>query len=286
MMIKTEPIQIGNLKFDLLTCGNSTAGQPVMLLHGFPETHHMWIPLMEELSQQGYYCVAPNQRGYSNGAQPKGKKNYEIQFLTEDIFQISKLLGWKKFHLIGHDWGAVIGWQFAFIHPDVLFSWTALSVPHTRAFTEAIATDPIQQKMSAYIRRFQWRWLPEYQLRKNNYALLKKLWKHAPPQLVKDYLQVFSHTGTLSATLSYYRANYAFLNKAEHPVLPDTISVPTLFVWGENDFAIGRYGVENCGKYVSAPYTFISLNTGHWLLQTAYLEVASAIIKHLKINNN
>ncbi len=284
-MIHTSLVQTGNLVFDLLTDGDKVNGIPVMLLHGFPETNQMWVPLMEELSEKGYYCVAPNLRGYSVGARPAGKKNYQINLLKEDILQLSIVLRLKNFHLIGHDWGAVIGWQFTAAHREQLLSWTALSVPHTKAFSEAIISDPVQQKMSAYIRRFQWPWLPEYLIRKNDFGLFRKLWKYCNIEEVEANLKVFRKPGALTATLGYYRANYGYLKQKDHALLPGNIQTPTLFIWGEKDFAIGPYGTQKCAEHITGPYTFLTLDAGHWLIQTNYAEVSKAILDHIQKNN-
>lgn len=72
-MILQSQLTFGNLTFDLRTAGDKN-NELVIMLHGFPETNHMWVPLMEDLVKKGFYCVAPNQRGYSPNAQPEGKK--------------------------------------------------------------------------------------------------------------------------------------------------------------------------------------------------------------------
>ncbi|MEL6275964.1 MAG: alpha/beta fold hydrolase, partial [Bacteroidota bacterium] len=163
-MVNLQQIKANGFTFDVRTSGQASQ-QAIFFLHGFPETSHMWVRLMEELGQLGYFCVAPNQRGYSLGAQPKGKKNYAMKHLVADIYQLAQAFDIKRFHLVGHDWGAIIGWAFAQQFPRHLFSWTALSVPHPQAFGEALTNDPEQAKMSAYIKRFQIPWFPERKIR-------------------------------------------------------------------------------------------------------------------------
>ena len=280
-MIAKSQISIGEFTFDL-----STAGHPdntaVVLLHGFPESNHMWTRLMEDLAQEGYYCVAPNLRGYSSGARPKGKANYAIQHLTRDIIQISEALNLSKLHLVGHDWGALIGWYIAEQHPELLFSWSALSVPHAQAFAEAVINDPRQKKMSTYIRRFQMPWLPEYKLKKQNFALLKRLWKHSSSKEVDDYISIFETDGALTAAINYYRGNYKMMKQANRNSILGKVLVPTILVWGEHDPAIGLAGINNCSDHIDAAYELIKIQGGHWLIQTHYNLVAQAIIQHLK----
>ncbi len=280
-MILKSQLTVGELTFDLRTAGEES-NETVILLHGFPETSHMWTPLMKDLVKESFYCIAPNQRGYSRGAKPKGKKNYTIEKLGADIIQISKVLSRGKFHLIGHDWGAAIGWYLSNQYPELLLSWSALSVPHIQAFGEAIVSNPIQKRMSAYIGHFQFPWLPEFNIKKHDYKLLKWFWKNSSKEEVDDYLSVFRERGTVSAALNYYRGNYRMLKSAGRIRILGNVHVPTLFIWGEADPAIGSFGVEQCQDHVKGDYNLVKVNGGHWLVQTNYDEVASSVINHLK----
>ncbi|MBF2709907.1 alpha/beta fold hydrolase [Flavobacterium soyangense] len=279
-MIVQKQLTLDHLTFDL-RCAGDSSNELVILLHGFPETNHMWIPLMEDLVKKDFYCVAPNLRGYSPSAQPKGKKNYTLEKLAADVVNISKAFGKEKIHLIGHDWGACIGWYIAYQHPELVLSWSALSIPHLQGFGEALAKDATQKKMSAYMQRFQIPWLPEYKIKKDNFALLKLLWKNCTKDEIADYLSVLKKKGTVTAALNYYRENYKLLKSGDTTTILGNVDVPTLLIWGEDDFAIGSYSVEKCKDYLTGAYTFVKVKGGHWLVQTNYNEVASAIGNHL-----
>lgn len=262
------------------------AGRPkdpaVILLHGFPETSFMWIPLMETLSSQGYYCIAPNMRGYSAGASPKGRKHYQMHALMSDIADLATAIDVEQFHLIGHDWGSGVGWNVVSSYPQRVRSWTALSVPHPRAFRKAYSTDPKQKEKSRYMVWFQLPWLPEWWIRRKEYALLKRLWKNSSPDEVADYLTVFRRKGALTASLNYYRANLRGSS-----VKPSSeIATPTLFIWGNTDLAVTRTAAENNHKYMKGPYTYREVDGGHWLMQTNGAEVAEAVLKHLADHRN
>ena len=129
--MKIKKIKAGAFEFDCRVSGNQE-NETIIFLHGFPETSHMWIDLMEELSSKGFYCVAPNMRGYSKDACPKGVKHYKTQELTLDILNIADAIEKNRFNLIGHDWGALIGWNLVYNYPQRIISWAALSVPHPR----------------------------------------------------------------------------------------------------------------------------------------------------------
>ena len=273
-------IKANSFQFDCLTTGNSDH-EMVIFLHGFPETSAMWKPLMKKISTEGYYCVAPNLRGYSPLARPKGKKNYHIDHLCADVLGIASALNKTRFHLVGHDWGAVIGWKLVYENPDYILTWSALSVPHIHGFMEALLKDKDQQKRSRYIKLFQWPYIPEFRIRKNDFGTFKRLWKNSSNEEREEYLNTFRSKGCLTAALNYYRANFRSSSSFEI----GKIKAPTLFIWGNKDVAIGRNAVQRNHSYMSDNYRFIEIDTGHWLVQTAFTEVYDAILDHFKPNH-
>ncbi|SNY99480.1 alpha/beta hydrolase [Flagellimonas pacifica] len=284
-MQETIQIKIGKLIFDCRTDGDKE-NELVIFLHGFPETSYMWGKLMAHFSKNGFYCVAPNLRGYSKGACPKGKKHYSLDKLAKDVLGIAKFLNKSKFHLVGHDWGSVIGWKVVHGHENLILSWTGISVPHFQAFGKAIMIDDEQRKMSQYIKNFQLPYLPERQIRKKGFKAFKRLWKHSEPNEVDDYLKVFRNPKQLTATLNYYRSNYKLLKKAaKHQILGD-INVPTLFIWGNKDLAVGSYSVSESHQYMKSEYEFLELDAGHWLIQTNYNDLEEVITKHVNRNKD
>ena len=105
--IRARQITTRGFTFDVLESGS--AGEPVLLLHGFPDTSLEWSGLMPVLSAAGYHCLAPDQRGYSPGARPTEVDAYKYEELVADAFAVGSELG-ERFHLVGHDWGANVGW--------------------------------------------------------------------------------------------------------------------------------------------------------------------------------
>lgn len=279
-MHETIEVNIEKLKFVCRVAGNES-DELVIFLHGFPETSFMWKNLILEISKLGFYCVAPNLRGYSTEACPSGKKNYTLDKLANDVIDIAKFIGQFKFHLVGHDWGAAIGWKVVHDFPNSIWSWTGISVPHLQSFGEAIVNDKEQGRMSQYIKSFQWPFLPERMIRKNDFKIFKKLWKHSSEDEIEDYLSVFRDKKKLTAALNYYRSNYNLLKKASKSQILGEINIPTLFIWGKRDMAIGSVAVENGHKFMKNDYIFLELDAGHWLIQTKYDEIKSALSEHL-----
>ena len=252
---------------------------PVILLHGFPESSVMWKRLMSDLNKIGYYTIAPDQRGYSYKARPDETDQYHISHLAKDVIAIADSLGINTFHLIGHDWGSGVGWQIASDYPERLRSFTSLSVPHLEAFSRAYQEDSLQYMASDYMRNFQTKKIPEYMIAKNNYEVLKAIWSEHQDEEITSYISLFSQKNTLTSAINWYRANYTMFT---HGFNTGMINVPVLFVWGKNDNALKRSGIEWTEDYVTDYYRFVELDAGHWLIQESYEKVQKEIVLHLE----
>jgi pimeloyl-ACP methyl ester carboxylesterase len=256
-------------------------GEPVILLHGFPETSHMWTGLMPKLAEAGYRCLAPDQRGYSPGARPEGVGHYRYQDTAADVIALADAVGFGRFHLIGHDWGAGCGWSVVALHPERLLSWAALSVPHVAAFGRAIRENEDQKNRSQYVQFFQAPGVAEAALSANGFERLKGIWSQSTPEEVAEYLSVFSQPGALTGALNWYRGSRG-IDPQDDAVTFGPVTVPTLFIWGNQDMAIGRAGVEAAAAYMKGPYRFVELDAGHWLIQEAPGRVTEEILAHLR----
>lgn len=275
-MVEQRKISIGDLTFNCRITGDKHQ-ELVVFLHGFPESSAMWTALMQSVSESGFCCIAPDMRGYSEGACPTRVKEYGIKNLIEDILDIVDFLGRDKFHLVGHDWGAAIGWNIVYQHKERVLSWSALSVPHGRAFGKAIKMDKAQQKKSSYIKWFLLPWLPELYIRRNDFKMFRRLWKHSDKEEVEEYLRIFKKKKCLTAALNYYRAN---LGRGKR-VFIGAVDTPTLFIWGNKDLAVGSFAAYENEKYVRGDYLFVEVEGGHWLVQTNFKEVEKSVTGHL-----
>ena len=275
-------ININKLEFNVRTGGLSNKGDAVILLHGFPETSYMYSNLINLLSNNGYKVIAPDQRGYSQYARPDSKKEYLIDYLVEDIFLIADHFDFKKFHLVGHDWGASVGWVASNNKPERIITWTALSVPHLDAFSDALQSDNDQKKKSRYFKFFKIPFIPEFYFSLNDNKNLKAVWNKSSDEQINEYLKVFSNRDALKGALNWYRANIG-ANNSSIKKLGET-NTTTQFIWGNKDMALGRKGAELTKDYMTGKYKFIELDAGHWLIQEDYNKVSSAILSF--INNH
>jgi len=278
-------IEVNGMTFRSRGAGpDNGTGEPVILLHGFPETSIMWANLMERLADKGYHCFAPDQRGYSPNARPDGVDKYIYQELASDVVSLADELGYRRFHLIGHDWGSIIGWIVLSLYPERVYSWTAMSVPHMDAFISAIADDADQQQRSQYMNFFRLPEQPEKTLTANNLEPLRALWSPMSEEQVEEYVAVFSQPGALTAALNWYRANSFGLEQGQQEQIVGPVSNPTLLIWGNQDIAVGRTSVERTEQYMKGPYRLIELDAGHWLIQDEPERSYNEILTHLRSN--
>ena len=269
----TRPVPVGDLVFDLRESGPAD-GDPVILLHGFPETSLSWTSVAARLADAGLRVIAFDQRGYSAGARPTDVASYSTDLLAGDVLGVADALGLDTFHLVGHDWGSAVAWVVAGRHPDRVRTLTAVSVPHLTAYNAALRDDPVQQQKASYISFMRQEVKAEELLLADDARRLTAIYgDDVPVALVVRYVAHLAEPGALTAALNWYRAMGAGL--AETP----RTQVPTTFVWGEDDQAIGRVPAEACGDHVDADYRFVELaGIGHWIPEQAADSLAEAII--------
>lgn len=268
-----QNITIGDLTFNARLSGPDS-GSPIVLLHGFPETSLAWTGVADRLVESGHRVIAIDQRGYSPGARPADVASYRAELLAQDVVDIADALDIETFDLVGHDWGSAIAWIVAGDHPDRVRTLTAVSLPHLGAYNAALRDDPDQQARASYISLLRQTGKAEDLLLADGARRLIAMYGDAVPvSLTTRYVAQLLEPGALTAVLNWYRAMT--------PELADTprTQVPTAFVWGALDQAIGRTSAEACGDYVDADYRFIELDgIGHWVPEQAPDSLAEAIL--------
>lgn len=277
-------IPVGELVFDALAAGPAD-GELVLLLHGFPQSSYEWRAELGALAEAGYRAVAPDQRGYSPRARPEGTEQYRADSLVADAMAIVDWMGGHRFHAVGHDWGALVAWALAGRYPERLRTLTAVSLPHPLAMVEALASASGDQlARSAYINFFQRAELPERLMLGADGAGLRALFfntGYTDRDAVDRYVAGLTEPGALSAALDWYRALDLSVAASVGQV-----AVPTLFVWGDEDPAIGREAAEGCGRHVSGPYRFEAMEgAGHWIPEEQADELTALLLDHLASAN-
>lgn len=118
---------------------------------------------MNILNEAGYRTIAPDQRGYSEGARPKGRRKYNVSELALDIVQLIQELNVGSVRLVGHDWGSFVGSNVAGKYPELVKTWISVSLPHPKAFVRSLFTSK-QMLHSWYMLFFQLPAIPEFLL--------------------------------------------------------------------------------------------------------------------------
>ena len=185
-------------------------GPLVVLLHGFPEFWYSWRHQIPVLAKAGFHVVAPDMRGYNLSERPRDWRRYDADVLAQDIAGLIGHLGEGPAYLAGHDWGAVIAYQTAMRHPELLRKLAILNVPHTERMLAGFRTLR-QLRKSWYMFFFQIPRLPEYLLARDNFSFAKRSLRADSPGAFSDadlerYAQAWAQPGALTGMVNYYRA--------------------------------------------------------------------------------
>jgi pimeloyl-ACP methyl ester carboxylesterase len=248
-------------------------GDPVVLLHGFPQRNTCWQEVAPLLHEQGLRTYAPDQRGYSPGARPPRRRDYTMDKLEGDVVALLETIG-QPVHLVGHDWGANSGWLVAMARPELLRSWTAISVPHPSAFRSAMFTSR-QVLSSWYMGLFQTPWLPE-QLAAQPGGRFDQGLLHGgmTAEEVETFRREIVAYGALPGALNWYRA----MPFTQQGTIGKQVQVPTTLLWSDGDVAVTRVPVDRCAAYVDAPFELRVLEGAtHWLPTQAPEAVANTV---------
>ena len=272
-------IAVGPHRYDALAAGPA-GGELVLLLHGWPEFADAWTGELHALGAAGYRAVAVDQRGYSPAARPVGAEHYTMDHLVADALGFADALGAGRFHLVAHDWGGMVAWALAAAHPERLRSLSVLATPHPTALRDAAARDQDQSRKLDYVRRFRELDRPaEVPLLADGAVRLRAVYEgRVPAELVERNLARLSEPGALTATLNWYRG--AIGDAFDVPV--GRITVPTLYLWGSDDAALGRVAAESTADFVDADYRFEILDgVSHWIPEEVPETVLPFLLSHL-----
>jgi pimeloyl-ACP methyl ester carboxylesterase len=260
-----------------------TGGPLVLLLHGFPESRHSWREALPELAKAGYRAVAPDQRGYSQGARPNPAdlSNYAFDKLVNDALEIAAAAGYegKRFHLVGHDWGGQVSWGVANAHPERLASLTVLSRPHPLSFRRALQDPNGDQKHRSrhhgkFLEPETGRLLTEDNARRLREGLFGQ---DVSKGAIEDHVSVLGSREAIEAALAWYRSNKGLSGDF------GPIKVPTLYLWGDADATVGPDAAKGTGEFVTAAYAMEVLpGVGHFVMDQAAAKATELMLAHIR----
>jgi pimeloyl-ACP methyl ester carboxylesterase len=236
---------------------------PVILLHGFPESHRTWrgvAPLLED----EFRLVMPDQRGFAGSDRPPYADDYRADVLVDDIFALAEALGIERFALVGHDWGGAISWPAALRNDPRLTRLAIINAPHPVIFQKSLIEDSDQRAASQYITAFRtpgFEMVPEAMGWDTFFD--KSFSGHVEagtitPQEREQYIAEWSVPGGFRAMLNWYRASQVMVPApgAQVPIpgwvlaVFPRVKVPTLVIWGMKDKALLPIQLERLDELV------------------------------------
>lgn len=237
VIVESKRISLGDIETTASLAGPPD-GQPVLLLHGFPDDRRGWDRQILPLAEAGFRVIAIDQRGCGEAESGAPRRSYVISSLVDDAEAALDAFGIERAHLVGHDWGGVVGWTAAIENRRWLDRMVIVNVPHPAVFARFVRTHPRQMLRSWYMALFQIPWLPELVLRARNAALLARVLTASATRAafsaddLDRYRATWSKPGRISGMLNWYRA------ARRGPIPSGRVSGPTLIVWGDRDVAL------------------------------------------------
>ncbi len=276
-MVTFETILTNGVRLHTALAGQED-GPPVILLHGFPDAWFGWKRQIGPLAAAGFRVIAPDQRGYNLSDKPQSIAAYRMETLVADILGLADALGLERFHLAGHDFGAMVSWNLAITHPQRLKRLAIANVPHPAVMQHFLRTHPKQMLKSWYAFFFQIPELPERLMRLGDWrTLINALPASLSTEERQRYREAWAQPGAMTAMINWYRA---FLRYATAPAPTEKIHVPTLILWGKGDRYLSHEMAPLSAEQCTDARLVIFHDATHWVLHDKAQAVNRLLIEH------
>jgi pimeloyl-ACP methyl ester carboxylesterase len=232
-------------------------GPPVLLMHGWPDSHRLWRHQVAALTDAGFRTIAPDMRGFGDSDKPDEVESYKVAHSVVDMVAVLDALDVAKANVVCHDWGAVAGWGLAAFVPDRVERLAALSVGHPKAFADAGFA---QRMRSLYMLLFTLEGIAEEWFARYGAEMLAA---HRDRDAVLADLE---KPGALTASFGWYRANAHPRTIVNPPPELPPIGCPVMGVWGQGETALTEVQMTGSAQYVEGPWRYERLdNAAHWM---------------------
>lgn len=296
-------IAVNGIELEVFEAGRENAGKPIVLCHGWPEHAFTWRHQVPALVAAGYHVIVPNQRGYGNSSRPADVTAYDITQLTGDLAALLDHYGYDDAVFVGHDWGAMVVWGMALLHPGRVSRIINLSLPYQERgpipwidFLEQIlgsdyyfvhfnrqpgVADAILDQNSARFLRNLYRKNVPLTPPEPGMAMINLALAETPPgdPVMSDeelalLTDAFAHSG-FTPSINWYRnldRNWHLLAEV-NPI----IDQPTLMIYGQRDVIQPSDRLNHFVPNVDV----LSLDCGHWIPEEMPDETNRAIVDWL-----
>jgi haloacetate dehalogenase len=263
-------------------------GPPVLLLHGYPQTHIIWHKVAPRLAAE-FSLVIPDLRGYGDsGKPPDGENhyNYSKRAMALDQVEVMRHFGFEKFAIVGHDRGGRVGHRMALDHPDRLTKLAVLDIVPTYKLFHSVS----KEFATAY---FHWFFLiqpapfPETLIGNNVEFFLKQTFERliptaVTPEAFAEYLRCFSNPATIHASCEDYRAAASIDLEHDEADLSRKVACPLLALWAERGAMHPLFDVGASWKERAANVTGKALPGGHFLPEEAPDQTLAELLPFLR----
>jgi pimeloyl-ACP methyl ester carboxylesterase len=231
-------------------------GPPVLLIHGFPDSHRLWRHQVGPIREAGFTTIAPDLRGLGDSPRPESVDDYRLPTIVQE--DLVPLLD-EPAYVIGHDWGAALAWGLAIMRPDLVRSLAVLSVGHPNMR----ATRTVESREKGWYQLlFQFEEGEELFLRDD--AKLFRDWIGEAAD-VERYVADLTRPGAMTAALGYYRANLHPRNELAYRPLPPC-TVPTLGIWSSGDRFLTEQQMRGSAEHCTNGFRYERVeDASHWM---------------------
>ena len=263
--MRLRSVTSGDMTWNLAEEGPE-AGPTVVLLHGFPEYWASWEKQLRSLSAAGFRALAPDLPGYGDTSEPASYALADLADVTADLL---RAVADRPVHLVGHDWGAIVAYAVAGLHPSTVASLTAASAPHPAVVssTRGMLRDPMQLARSYYVGVFQ---IP---------GIENFLGSLPTQKLFRGAVTRMDDPDSLRRGIAYYRANLAPWKLNALPTA--RIQQPGMIMHAARDRYVGRALMEASAEHFDDLREWVELPCAHFLHRQCAAEFDQALISFL-----
>ena len=270
-----------------INLAHAGSGSPLILLHGYPQTHVIWHKVAPRLAEK-FHVICPDLRGYGDSSKPPSTADhypYSKRAMGVDMIDVMSYFGYSDFFLVGHDRGARVAHRMALDYPERINRICVMDiVPTLHMFR---TTD--QQFSTGYYHWFfliQPDGLPEHLIGSDPaYYLREKLKRWSAPgatfanEAVAEYLRCFCQPESIHASCEDYRAAAGVDLTHDEDDLKRKISCPLLVLWGEKGFVNNQYDVPEVWSRYAEQIETRALDCGHFLPEEAADAVSEELLR-------
>jgi len=272
-----------------LSVDDRGTGDPVVLLHGFPELAYSWRFQIPALVDAGYRVISFDQRGYGGSDKPDAVEAYDLEHLVGDVVGVLDRLGIDTATIVGHDWGSIVAWTMAVTRPARVSRVVSLNVPYRGACFGFPTTTVLAEQFAerfGYVLMFQEEGKAEAGFAADPQSWLMGFYaggargrQYMTDEELATYVEAFA-SGGITGPVNWYRNIDRNVAALAH-TLNAAITQPTLMMAADSDPVLPLLLTEGMARWIDALDVVVIEDCGHWTQQEQPDAVNAALIEWL-----